>query len=128
MNLHPSIIATPSIIIMGTRGLRIIKFRGRYWVFWNQYDSYLDGMGDSLVKSIPSDPEDYQRWLQSHRSLFAKWDDLLQRTLRISEDQLRNIKSDRTLVGFLGEALKYPAIIRDGPTGTPITHIQSISI
>ncbi|KAL8858823.1 MAG: hypothetical protein Q9178_004740 [Gyalolechia marmorata] len=61
-------------------------------------------MGDSLVKSIPSDPEAYQRWLQSHRTLFAKWDDLLQRTLCIGEDQLRNIKSDRTLVGFLGEA------------------------
>ncbi|KAL8920071.1 MAG: hypothetical protein Q9172_004656 [Xanthocarpia lactea] len=89
---------------MGTRGLRIIKFRCRYWVFWNRYDTYLDGMGDSLVKSIPSDPEAYQRWLQSHRSLFAKWDDLLQRTLCINEDQLRNIKLDRTLVGFLGEA------------------------
>lgn len=88
---------------MGTRGLRVIKFRGRCWVFWNQYDSYLEGMGDSLVKSIPSDPEEYQRWLEFQRSLFAKWDDLLQRTLCVSEEQLQDIKIDKNLMYFFGE-------------------------
>ncbi|KAI4114183.1 MAG: hypothetical protein LQ338_008037, partial [Usnochroma carphineum] len=89
---------------MGTSGLRIIKFRGRYWVFHNYYHSYLEGMGDSLVHSIPSDPERYQQWLQSQRCLYAKWDDLLQRILCIEPDHLLKIESDTTLVGFLAEA------------------------
>ncbi|KAL8837693.1 MAG: hypothetical protein Q9170_002425 [Blastenia crenularia] len=61
-------------------------------------------MGDSLVEAIPMNPQKYQQWLQSQRDCFAKWDDLLQRTLCINHDQLQNIEIDRVLLGFLGEA------------------------
>lgn len=45
---------------MGTRGFRIVHFRGRYYVLYNQWDSYPEGMGQSLVDQIPQDLEEYQ--------------------------------------------------------------------
>lgn len=48
---------------MGTRGFRIIRFRGRYYIFYNHWDSYPEGMGKSLVDQIPQDPDEYQREL-----------------------------------------------------------------
>ncbi|KAL8925293.1 MAG: hypothetical protein Q9208_003583 [Pyrenodesmia sp. 3 TL-2023] len=89
---------------MGTRGLRIIKFRGRNWIFYNHWDSYLDGMGDSLVNNIPTDPLQYQKWLQAQREFFAKWDDLLRKILCIEPDQLLTIESDTSLEHVWGEA------------------------
>jgi hypothetical protein len=48
---------------MGTRGLKIVRFRGRYFVYWNQYDSYPEVVGQMLVDQIPTDPEQYKRLL-----------------------------------------------------------------
>jgi hypothetical protein len=45
---------------MGTRGLEIVRFRGRYYIRWHQFDSYLEGLGAKIVASIPSDPVKYQ--------------------------------------------------------------------
>ena len=73
---------------MGTRGLRIIKFKGRYWIFYNRLDSYPDGLGDWLVENIPTDPEEYQKWLQSQRDFFGKWDSILQDILTIQPEDL----------------------------------------
>jgi hypothetical protein len=53
---------------MGTRGLRIILFRGRYFIYYNHYDSYLRGLGKELVSSIPTDPERYKGALNTHPS------------------------------------------------------------
>lgn len=89
---------------MGTRGLRIVKFRGRNWIFYNHWDSYLKGMGDSLVNTIPTDPLEYQKWLQAQREFFAKWDDLLRKILCIKSDQLLTIESDTSLEHVWGEA------------------------
>ncbi|KAL8830794.1 MAG: hypothetical protein Q9170_005577 [Blastenia crenularia] len=84
---------------MGTGSLRIIKFRGRNWMFNNSNDGYLKkpGMGDSLVNLIPTDPEKYQQWLQAQRAFYAKWDDQLQKLLCIQPDDLLNIESDKSL-------------------------------
>ncbi|KAL8938607.1 MAG: hypothetical protein Q9211_003132, partial [Gyalolechia sp. 1 TL-2023] len=89
---------------MGTRGLRIVRFRGRYWGFSHRWDSYHKGMGNSLVESIPTDPEEYKKWLQASRELFARWDDLLQVLMSIEPASLRNINTDQSLVGVLDEA------------------------
>ena len=86
---------TPTIA-MGTRGFRIIEFKGRYWIFYNHWNSSPDGLGNSLVESIPEDPEKYQKWLQSQRDFFTKWDSLLQEFLTIQPDNLRQLQSDRT--------------------------------
>lgn len=76
---------------MGTRGYRIIKFKGRFWIFYNNYDSYPDGLGKSLVNGIPVDPEEYQKWLQSQRDFFAKWDSLLQKLLIIQPEDMHQL-------------------------------------
>ena len=48
---------------MGTRGLRIVRFRGRYFLYWNQYDSYPEGLGKKLVDQVPTDLEQYKSLL-----------------------------------------------------------------
>ena len=56
---------------MGTRGLRIVRHRGRYYVYWNQYDSYPEGLGKEIVSEIPKSPEAFATWLADQR---AKYD------------------------------------------------------
>ncbi|KAI0183734.1 hypothetical protein EV127DRAFT_464848 [Xylaria flabelliformis] len=56
---------------MGTQGYSIVRFRRRYYVRWNQYDSYFEGLGAKIVASIPADPEAYQQWLESMRAEYA---------------------------------------------------------
>ena len=79
---------------MGTRGYRVVKFKGRYWIFYNHWDSYPDGLGDWLVQSIPADPEGYQKWLQSQRDLFGRWDSILQTILTIQPEDMYKLNSD----------------------------------
>ena len=50
---------------MGTRGLKIILFGGRYFIYYNSYDSYLKGLGKELVSIVPTDPEQYKGTLNS---------------------------------------------------------------
>lgn len=45
---------------MGTHGLKIVRFRKRYYVYWNRLDSHFEGFGAEIVASIPEDPEEYQ--------------------------------------------------------------------
>ena len=66
---------------MGTRGYRVFRFRGRYYRFYNNYDSYPEGLGSELVKSIPADPEAYQQWLAEHRKIALEWHEALERYL-----------------------------------------------
>lgn len=92
---------------MSTRGLRIVNFRGRSWVFHNHWDSYVKGIGNSLVKTIPTDPAEYQNWLQAQRDLVAKWDDLLCEILCIEPHQLLTLQSDRNLEYVWEEAFDW---------------------
>ena len=46
---------------MGTRGLKIVRFHGRYYVYYNHFDSYPRGLGRILVDEIPTDSELYKR-------------------------------------------------------------------
>lgn len=49
------------LFTMGTRGLRIIRHRGRYYVYYNHFDSYPEGLGQVIVDAIPLDPQKYKR-------------------------------------------------------------------
>ncbi|KAL9033475.1 MAG: hypothetical protein Q9214_007499, partial [Letrouitia sp. 1 TL-2023] len=60
---------------MGTRGLKVYRFRKRYYIFYNQYDSYPEGLGKTLVQEIPADPEEYKEWLATKRQEAAKWEE-----------------------------------------------------
>ncbi|KAK2748768.1 hypothetical protein FQN57_000349 [Myotisia sp. PD_48] len=57
---------------MGTRGLRIVRYHGRYYTYYNHWDSYPSGLGNLIVDKIPLDPEKYQSWLKRQRDLFAE--------------------------------------------------------
>ncbi|RLM00458.1 hypothetical protein CFD26_106336 [Aspergillus turcosus] len=57
---------------MGTRGLLFIRCRGRYFVIWNQFDSYPEGLGEAIVYEIPTDPEGYRNWLNSMREMYSR--------------------------------------------------------
>lgn len=37
---------------MGTRGYYTFLYKGIYYVFYNHWDSYLDGLGQKLVNEI----------------------------------------------------------------------------
>lgn len=44
---------------MGTRGFVFIRCRGRYFIYYNHWDSYPEGLGEAIVSKIPTDPEKY---------------------------------------------------------------------
>ena len=46
------------------------------------------------MDSIPADPGQYQKWLQSQRDFFAKWDSLLNEILTIQPEDMRKLLSD----------------------------------
>src|SRR5690349_5137372 len=45
---------------MGTRGYFAFRYKGKYYVFYNQYDSYPDGLGAALVKQL--NEENIAKW------------------------------------------------------------------
>ena len=59
---------------MGTRGLRVYRFHKRYYVFYNHWDSYPEGLGEKIVQEIPQDPAAYQAWLSAERARIAQWE------------------------------------------------------
>ncbi|KAF1960912.1 hypothetical protein CC80DRAFT_489144 [Byssothecium circinans] len=57
---------------MGTRGLYAYKYRGRYYVYYNHWDSYPEGLGKELAGNVPSDPDKFKAWLESMRKKYAE--------------------------------------------------------
>ena len=58
---------------MGTRGYRNVRFRGRYYRFFNSHDSGPGEYGSDIVDEIPIDPEEYQKWLAKQRAKASEW-------------------------------------------------------
>ncbi|KAI0490091.1 hypothetical protein F4859DRAFT_179230 [Xylaria cf. heliscus] len=73
---------------MGTRGWYIYKWQGRYYVYYNYMDSYPSGLGKGLVNRIPSDPEEYQEWLQRKRSDYSKLAERCRELFIVSMDKV----------------------------------------
>ena len=66
--LHPIIHPTPQQT-MGSRGYKAWRFRKRYYVEYNDSNSYPhDGFGSWLAHEIPSDRNNYLQWLSVQRS------------------------------------------------------------
>lgn len=68
---------------MGTRGYRVVRFRKRYYISFNQYDSYPDGLGKQIAAEIPTDATEYQVWLDAQRKSAEKWVALYEEFLSI---------------------------------------------
>jgi hypothetical protein len=45
---------------MGTRGYYAFVFRGRFYVYYNHWDSYPAGLGKIIVDKIPEDPDTFK--------------------------------------------------------------------
>ncbi|KPM35478.1 hypothetical protein AK830_g11107 [Neonectria ditissima] len=63
---------------MVTRGLEVVRFRGRYYTRFYQYDIYLEELGAKMVADIPTTPEKYQTWLESMRAEYAAKERLIE--------------------------------------------------
>ncbi|KAG8529602.1 uncharacterized protein KY384_006239 [Bacidia gigantensis] len=59
---------------MGTRGLHIVRYRGRYYIYYHQFDSYPEGWPTKLVNSIPKDRAVYEEWLSAQRAEYEQHD------------------------------------------------------
>ena len=68
---------------MGTRGYRVIRFRGRYYRFYNHRDSYPAAFGSGIVNRIPVDPKVYQQWLAKQRAEASEWASALEKFLHV---------------------------------------------
>ncbi|KAL8993482.1 MAG: hypothetical protein Q9169_006309, partial [Polycauliona sp. 2 TL-2023] len=71
---------------MGTRGLKVWRYRKRYFPFFNSHDSYPSNLGWSIVKSIPSDPDAYKIWLESQREMVEEWECRYEEYLSVPAD------------------------------------------
>ncbi|KAE8151854.1 hypothetical protein BDV25DRAFT_152064 [Aspergillus avenaceus] len=69
---------------MGTRGLVFIRCRGRYFVYYNHFDSYPEGLGEAIVQEIPEDPEEYRKWLESMREAYNELVDKFEQYLPVN--------------------------------------------
>ncbi|KAI1415131.1 hypothetical protein F5Y13DRAFT_178533 [Hypoxylon sp. FL1857] len=78
---------------MGTRGLYIYIWRGRYYVYYNRWDSYPKVLGRVLVSVIPSDPDEYKEWLSKKRSEYSEISNQFERIFTVSPSTLRENRS-----------------------------------
>ncbi|KAL8655975.1 MAG: hypothetical protein Q9226_002837 [Calogaya cf. arnoldii] len=71
---------------MGTSGLKVWRYRKRYFPCYNGHDSYPSGLGWWIAKSIPTDPKEYQQWLEKHRRMIEAWDRRYEQFLSVPAD------------------------------------------
>jgi hypothetical protein len=80
---------------MGTRGYKVYRHKGVYFVTYFHCDAYLDGLGIESLYAIPIDPQKFPLWLQKVRSRLDQeledWEAKGRPTSdRISAEQPRN--------------------------------------
>ncbi|KAM5431570.1 hypothetical protein McanMca71_004805 [Microsporum canis] len=76
---------------MGTRGYKIVRYKGRYWVYYNHYDSYPENFGVKIVSRIPVDPAEYKAWLEKQRATYESRTAQLEKLLCITEERVQTI-------------------------------------
>ncbi|KAF3482372.1 F-box domain-containing protein [Arthroderma uncinatum] len=80
---------------MGTRGYKIVRHRGRYWVYYNHYDSYPSYLGKNLLAVIPVDPEGYKAWLEKKRAEYEKLSVRLEKALCVTEERIQDVAAKK---------------------------------
>ena len=80
--IHPSC-HLPAPSTMGTRGLRVVRFRKRYYQFYQQLDSYPEYLGSKIAATIPTDAVKYQEWLATQRKSVEEWEALYEAFLTV---------------------------------------------
>ena len=74
---------------MGTRGLRVVRFRKRYYIFYNHWDSYPEGLGTEIAAGIPSDAAKYQEWLAAQRKSAEEWEAVCEGFLSVQPGSMK---------------------------------------
>ena len=64
-------------------GCRIVHFRGRYYRFYDKSYSGPDEYGLDIVNEIPTDPEEYLKWLAKQRANASEWASALEKFLHV---------------------------------------------
>ncbi len=62
---------------MGTRGYRVYRYNGRYFVYYNHCDSYPDCLGVEILRKIPRNvsKERFEQWVRAiQKSLDAEYE------------------------------------------------------
>ena len=97
---------------MGTRGFRIVRYRGRYYCYYNGLDSYPESLGEEIRRQIPTDREKYTEWLIGQRrhyeDLYNKFKDYLSVRQYDSGEEVREN----------GRSTARPQMIGDNPNNT----------
>jgi hypothetical protein len=57
---------------MGTRGYYVFKYNGIYYIFYNHYDSYFSGLGQSIVDHINESIKNDINWIKTLKKLLDK--------------------------------------------------------
>ncbi|EFR02600.1 hypothetical protein MGYG_05597 [Nannizzia gypsea CBS 118893] len=81
---------------MGTRGYRVVRYRGRYFVYYNHLDSYPEHFGKQVVSKVPVDRKEYEEWLQQERATYERRLVELEEHLCITEEQAQILVGDGT--------------------------------
>ncbi|KDQ19328.1 hypothetical protein BOTBODRAFT_184379, partial [Botryobasidium botryosum FD-172 SS1] len=74
---------------MGTRGLRVYRHKARYFVHYNQMDSYPDALGSLVLSEIPVG-DDFEEWLVLMREQLDKELELWEASGRPGVDEQGN--------------------------------------
>ncbi|KAF7294043.1 polymerase II transcription elongation factor [Mycena kentingensis (nom. inval.)] len=79
---------------MGTRGYKVYRHKGFYYIYYNHYDSYPSGLGVNFKAQIPKDKAEYERWLERERAEFDQ----------VFEENKDRIDDDDSDIGISREA------------------------
>ena len=76
---------------MGTRGYRVYRYKGRYFVYYNHFDSYPDCLGVEILREIPrnASKERFEQWVRAEQK------DLDARYERIKNSRSRDYATDK---------------------------------
>ncbi|KAL4738172.1 hypothetical protein BDV11DRAFT_216133 [Aspergillus similis] len=96
---------------MGTRGLEIVRFHKRYYIRYNQYDSYFDGLGAKIVASIPTDPEEYRAEYAARENALERLVYEIRDGVKPGYSQFRKLETLPSELPRLGNYVEYYYII-----------------
>ncbi|EGE00534.1 hypothetical protein TESG_07862 [Trichophyton tonsurans CBS 112818] len=80
---------------MGTRGYRIVRYRGRYWIYYNHYDSYPEHFGTRIVAEVPVDRKEYEAWLQQERASYERRLVKIEEHYCIADERVHILKNEK---------------------------------
>ena len=69
---------------MGTRGLKVYRHKGRYFVYYNRWDSYPSGLGRNILCEIPRGDRGVLK------DIFDAWVWLIRKALDAQYEKVKN--------------------------------------